>query len=629
MPKDGVEITLNNCDQDRRKQVKKADIEAQMKRKFNRARKENQMILHKANLICWIAHGNFVNQRLNDTKLMESALKLLPKNDNHCYPKDKTDLDYFQQITKWFKSTVALKNKEMYCQLKTRPPLMLSLALQMKFKAAICRRDFILIFIVLLRAIGIQCRMVQSLECAPLMPPKSELISVPTKKPEESAKVNLNKSKSSGSTKSASNKSTSNLSKSRKSSSKSFDKKTSHRSPDKKSPNKSPEKSSHKSPEKSSRRSRLRSKKEAPKIPQLDGGDDGITTRRRAAKTKAPESGIDDEILNPKKKKMETTKLTPKLKVSLDSPNGNHKSPSDKLFKSKTSVQTSVRASKSVTENEKLQIFSPRKTRSYSRDKPSKQLPAIETLNKSLKVKAESNSKKLKMNTLEVFSPRRTRSRSKSEQRDHLEVSREESKRPNLKALAAASSRKRPSTSKNVDLKINIQKPTKQLENRNELDSDGSMKLFKVAPVKSVKKSIDRRVLSSDSEVDVKTDATSPSKKKSGIDIWVEVYSEKDERWISIDVFKNKVDCIKEICKTTTHPMIYVFAWNQDSSVKDVSARYCQNLNTTVRKQRVERNYLASILNQFTVPRTARDRKEDDELSSLQMTKPMPTSIAE
>lgn len=155
--------------------MKPVDLEAQVKRKLNRRRKEYQQSLHKVNLILWIAHGNFVNQKINNSDLISLALEMLPKNKNHCYPKDQTDIDYFHQIINWFKSTILLRNKDMYIVLKQRPKLMINLALQIKFKAAVSRRDYVL-FIILLRAIGIQCRMIQSLVCAPIFPPKSKLL---------------------------------------------------------------------------------------------------------------------------------------------------------------------------------------------------------------------------------------------------------------------------------------------------------------------------------------------------------------------------------------------------------------------------------------------------------------------
>lgn len=688
---------LNECDPEGRtkKIVKPVDIEAQLKRKINRRRKEFQVCLHKVSLMSWIMHGNFVNRRINDADLMKGALALLPKNKNHCYPKDKTDVDYFQQITKWFKSTITLCNKKMYTDFKTRPPIMMSLALQMKFKAAISVRDYVLIFTILLRAIGIQCRMVQSLVLAPIYPPKADLMSLATKKPEEKSKSSsssTSKSKSSGSSKSKS--------KSRSSNHNSSSAKRSSSSKSKKS-----SKSDKKSPEKSSRSSRSKNKKSSdpPTIPQLDGGDDQATTSksRKPLKIKAlpgykvDESYVDiakDENSNPKKKanvklpdridskshnvsSPTVTKMAPKVRFSLDSPNRRSPTSSPKLFKSKNSSKTTVRV-------ETLKVFSPRKTRSTSRDaspqpgtskqtvstnKNSKSKPPInapQSLNKKEKVEEVK-----KTDLLQVFSPRRLRSRSRSNDEPLEESAASTSKKPNLKTLQKSQDRKRPAAvvekidNKKAKIipsaagkkrpaekeevqskkaKTSDKETNKKIAEKSENDgeefepeSDDSIKYFKDVKKNTTKKKskpstsapIDRRVLSSDSEHEA--EPASPSKQSKGIDIWVEVYSEKDERWIAIDVMRGKVDCVKEIIKTATHPMTYVFAWNNDKSLKDVSARYCASLNTVVRKLRVDSKYLETILLQFAGQKTSRDIKEDNELNKLQLEKPMPTSIAQ
>lgn len=708
IPHQGVEIMLNDFNQQegKKKDAKPVDLEAQMKRKLNKRRKEYQQHLHKVNLMLWISHGNFVNQKLNNKDLMARALELLPKNKNHCYPKDQTDLDYFQQITNWFKSAITLRNKDMYTVLKQRPPLMISLALQMKFKAAICRRDYVLIFTILLRAIGIHCRMVQSLVCAPILPPKSELLSLSTKKPDEKLKANSSssKSKSSGSSKSKAESSST--------------KRTSSSKSQGASHIKSAEKKSSAIAPRSSR-SKTKKATEQPVIPQLDGGDDlpSVSKARKNLRIKAlsgykvDESYVDinkDENDNPKSlttilksprtRSKSVTRMTPKVRFSLGSPN---QSP-------KTSSQDSLKpgSSKKPTKDliKKVQVAaagaSPRKTRATIKDAPTKtETKKVNLKNPSEKIpeitKASNNKNpKAVKDTLQVFSPRRLRSRSRSndEKSDEGSAKKPNMKqlcksdspkvvkdtlqllspkrlrnssrndggtKPNLQNLQTVQNRKRPAAGKeevetkkvkivpkvagtkraaevNSTIKKKKGKPEEEEDDSDyDADTDESQKLFKKNAKKKTKAKtspvIDRRVLSSDSEDEAgpSTATSSPSKKSKGIDIWVEAYSEKEQRWIAIDVLKGKVDSSKDIVKLATHPMVYVFAWNNDKSLKDVSARYCPNLNTTIRKMRVESKYLNSIIGRFEGIKTARDVKEDDELNMLQIQKPMPTSVAE
>lgn len=602
----------------KRRETKEVDVEAQMKRKFNRRRKEIQLHLHKANLIAWISHSNYVNRKLNDSDLMRTALTMLPKNQKQCYPSGNTDIDYFKQITAWYRTTMELPNKDMYCTFKTRPKLLTSLALQMKFKKALCRRDYVLIYVALLRAIGIECRVVQSLVCAPMAPPKNELMSL-SKKPDETAAVKKPTSKTS--------------SKSKKSS-----------------------KSSSSSRKKSSSK---KSKKSTPKIPQLDGADDPPGRPKRTLRLKGPAKNVDVEeesFVNIQKETRKSataakskTALNPAEKLKVDSPKRQTATVTAKS--SKSQVASTQPAKKSTLDV----VFSPRRLRSRSKSAEPKQSnsqeengasssnkPQLKSLNNRKRqavapTEAESVvSKKTKQkDQLEVvFSPRRLRSRSKSNEPD----------KPNLKGLSNKEvSTKVPTKRKSQEssaqkAKVVPKKKAKvsiaKTEDEDD-DSDSSAKLFKTRPSTSAKstssKKIDRRVLSSDDDEEAKTaDAfSSPTKTSKGIDIWVEVYSEKDERWISIDVFRNKIDNVKEIVKTATHPLIYVFAFNNDKSIKDISARYCTNLNTTVRKMRVDSKYLNSILSLYAVPRTRKDFKENEELNGLQFAQEMPKAISE
>lgn len=579
---------------------------------------------------------------------MKTVLKLLPNNKGQCYPKDKTDKDYFKQIATYYKQEMKLPNSDMYCvRLKNRPPIMMSLALQMKFKKAICRRDYVLIFACLLRAIGIQCRVVQSLVCDPKICPKSELISLSSK-----AAANVKKSASSTSNKSS--------------------------------------KSSKPAP---------KSSKSKVKIPQLDGNDDVPRKRVKSAK---------EDYYSPKKLRSAHTKtFSPKVKVTVESPNRIAKSSSGssassvKLKNGSDKISETAKKNRALemTKKATLDIYSPRKTRSMSRDEPPKPESSSQSSKSSsstsiksngeknatstLTSKSSSSSKKSsaeslsktpsaqsvkstksssstsikstdsKKETLKISLPRTTRSRSREEEAQKT------ASKPNLSKLSlkrkatdksdestapkvpkvvenkASTSRKREASSK-AD---HVDKKKARVSKMSESSEDGSLKLFKMdkPSTSGAKKSkssantskIDRRVLSSEDDTEMSLNFGASPRKSKGIDIWVEAYSEKEEKWIAIDVFRGKVDCVTEIVRNATHPLVYVLAWNNDNSIKDVSARYVKDLNTRIRKMRVDRQYLNSILHLFAGARTSRDFKEDDELNKLQFDAGMPKSIAE
>lgn len=157
-------------------------------------------------------------------------------------------------------------------------------------------------------------------------------------------------------------------------------------------------------------------------------------------------------------------------------------------------------------------------------------------------------------------SPRRLRSRSKSNEQSTISgntVNKESSTKSNLKRPIAKGSSAVKADSKKSKLSQEVPPTLKNTDTKKKVravcsDSDDFLG-FESSPKKSkpstpssvVKmkplfpKIRDKRVLSTDVE-----DATESSTKiKNGIDIWCEVYSEKERRWISVDVFKGKVDC--------------------------------------------------------------------------------------
>lgn len=162
-----------------RDQKKAIDVEACLKRRLNREIKLKQVILHKASVLCWIAHGNYINRILNNLTLMEMCIKLLPSKN--AYPKGDTDVKYYHMVTEWFHTLFQLKSDKLYCPLKKLPPKTLSLALQIQSKKVISKCDFVLLFVTMLRSLGIQCRLVINFAVPPQQPPQKDLFHISTK----------------------------------------------------------------------------------------------------------------------------------------------------------------------------------------------------------------------------------------------------------------------------------------------------------------------------------------------------------------------------------------------------------------------------------------------------------------
>lgn len=79
-----------------------------------------------------------------------------------------------------------------------------------------------------------------------------------------------------------------------------------------------------------------------------------------------------------------------------------------------------------------------------------------------------------------------------------------------------------------------------------------------------------------------------------------------------------------------TGPICYVFGFDNDGHVKDVTPRYVQHWNTVCRKLRVESKWLEKALKPFgPTKKSDRDEQENVELNKIDLDKPLPTTIAE
>uniref|UniRef100_A0A336MU00 CSON007305 protein n=1 Tax=Culicoides sonorensis TaxID=179676 RepID=A0A336MU00_CULSO len=518
----------------RKRTNKEVDIEAQIKRKLNNIKKINQVYMHKTHLLSWIAYGNRINSALNNPSLYKAALKTLPTPSKQCYPKDKTDIKYFEQISTWYRQQYTLMSQSVYPILIKLPPLVASLGLQIQKKQVMCKRDYCLAFIVLLRAMGFQCRLVMSLVSVPLKPSQSELCSLSKidkskmyknyKKPEENGGENEKTTLDE-------------LKKGRK----------------KPEIKEDPAPVKKRSKRKASSEDNEKKSKKIKKIDQLDGAANTRSTRQRAGSSKEnapsqPEVPLLNDSVEPSplktRKQRQKEGSIPKVAV--------------------VKVTKNLSASLSDSKNDK-------KSTSIVKASPSSSSP--------------------KPGTSKDPSPRTKRSGPRGHQNKKQKIVIPESDDEDL-----------------FEPEITLPKMKKPAHKRHE----------------QLKK-IDRRVLSTDDE----TGGISKVDKKNRINLWVEVYAEKEKRWITIDLFKGKVDCVDDICRTATSPITYVVAWNNDNSIKDVSPRYCEHWNTTTRKLRVEKEWWDETLRPFLGKPNERDKAENKYFDKIHSAKPMPTAISD
>ncbi|KAL5286585.1 XPC family protein [Megaselia abdita] len=705
------------------KDKKAVDIEAVIKRRLNRDIKENQMSLHKVHLTSLFANGFLTNQVLSDGYLMGLALKLLPNET--CYPSGPTSVKYFEAISKWYKSAVSLKDQSMVLtkkKLKKKPPLKLSLAIQMTYKHAVCKRDFIFIFIIILRAMGIDCRLVMNLQPLPMKPPQTELHKIVMKRPsneksseaeskskkskldddydsdisEESKKKPAKKTTSSK--KSASDKSTSKSEKNT-STTKSIKKKESKPSTSK-AASKSITKESKPSTSKANKSDSKSSTSKANKSDSKANTSKANTSKKEVSKEKSVTEKKNTSIkkdTSTAKAKKESTKSTlnveektkrrsvSKSPAKLEAPKrasrrtstgstsslnvparrAASRSPSPNLKVEDTSKTNRKTTTKVKKEEEKslLNIPVKRVTRSKS-PSPLKVSPKFlkkeENIEKEAKPKVTRKKKEvdseakpkatkkavpqIKISSTALFGSKGKAAEKPSTSKAKATASTSASKPARATTTGRAKKMEQVDgamdyfSSSDDDFKIcqldgaddslKLKRPNlKRLNQRrifNPIDSDDDfVKTPQKKPKKSpMAKSVDRRVFSSDEDK-----ALESSKTK--CDFWVEVFCEEEEIWMPIDLLKGKVNNIEAIQKQLTCPINYVYGWNADQTIKDVTARYSKDWSNVVRKHRVDPTWLDDLLEGQVTNKSPRDTREDALMKKFHLERSLPTAVSD
>lgn len=167
-----------------KQQKKKVDLLTAVKRLMNREKRQNQIYLHKVSILCWIGHGTFLNRTITNPMLIQLATKRFLPSAN-CRPKGLTNIPYFEQIIRYFRKIVKLKNEEMYFKAPKLPPLKATLKYQILQRSAFSKRDFLLLFLLMLRCLNIHSRLVISLVVPPKQVPSDELYRMVPKTREE------------------------------------------------------------------------------------------------------------------------------------------------------------------------------------------------------------------------------------------------------------------------------------------------------------------------------------------------------------------------------------------------------------------------------------------------------------
>ncbi|XP_038213658.1 DNA repair protein complementing XP-C cells homolog [Zerene cesonia] len=674
IPQQGLQLIVDIPDLVCRKS-KKVDVEMMMKRKINRVKKEQQVFMHKVHVLCWLGHGNYVSKVLNDQSMLASALSMVPSKE--CYPGERVDMKYVEQITSWYHDKVTLKQDKHENKFRPKAPALINILLeQIKKRVFTTKKYIVYVFVSMLRSLGLQCRVIFNFVTMPIRPPNSELCSLSLKNkdaPETKEKGKGPQNKAVKSKKTV-KKNMSQLDGTYDSSDSNIemedimqldgnDDLLSSRTRRTKNSTKHAieDKSENKdvSPPKRSRRTNIKNTNNF----DSNAIDTHQSTEQRASarlKEKKPEAhtSASSNTLKPRKslslnrqkqdcehteqsvcnkRLRQTTKNTNKTPISIE--NNNSVEPPKIVVTNEKNESVSSKYFENNDTTVKEQLSQKRK-RNKTSDPPTtkNEINKIKTRTKSAPGSAI-KSKYFSETDLPREQAKTVISRNKKSQElleDSKRVSHRDIKqeKPNPKndvtkdLVNIIKSRVRAvkEESKNGKVKGKIKQESDEdsdylpvaSPNRKECESDEDFKPTKISPKPGSSRKIDRRIISTDEDL--------PADR---IDVWCEVFVEELEEWVAVDVVRGKVHCVNEIYSKATHPVNYVIGWDNNNYLKDLTRRYVPQWNTVTRKQRVDAEWWNTAIKPWLGPKTARDKEEDERLDRMQLEAPLPKSIAE
>ncbi|KGL97150.1 DNA repair protein complementing XP-C cells, partial [Charadrius vociferus] len=501
LPSNPVEIEIETPEQVKkreRREKRQAEFEIYLRRMMKRFSKEVRENTHKVHLLCLLANGFYRNRICSQPDLHAIGLSIIPTRFTKV-PAGQVDLLYLSNLVKWFVGTFTVND-----ELSTEKGEPLQSTLERRFAVYAARDDeeLVHVFLIILRALQLLCRLVLSFQPIPLR--------------ETRAKVKS-----------------------------------------------------------SSKRQSLSGTSE--------GQETSATTPKavakkcpcRKAKQDEKSSESEEDNKEPKKRKTAQTKRTRKSKLTAGS----------QEQKESSNAENSL-AEKDVPVRPK----NDRRRRVASK----------------VCYKEESGSDEGSVSDYEV-----------SEEESDLSD----------EDFETVSKRQRSSLGSQKSRVTAIKSPkTETSESRLSKNSHGA----EPRPAKSTDPALPHaqrkrnKIISSDED-----DGQQEVRKVVGTDQWLEVFLEREDKWVCVDCVHGNVGQ-PQLCFTyATKPLSYIVGFDSDGSVRDVTQRYDPVWMTTTRKSRVDPEWWEDTLQPYKSPYVERDKKEENEFQVKLQDQPLPTAIGE
>lgn len=676
-----VQVETTKC---RKKRWEEIEMELYIKRQINKTKREQQLALHKTSILCSIAAGQILNQIINSTNTQAIFLSLMQAKA--CSKKDKQNAKFVEHIRKWYKETFVLTDEQMF------DPMVLDirfkLAFQLYNRKVASKRDYLMLFLACLRATGLRCRLVISAVVPPKRPAMKDLCPISERQlieqfeseymrkgqhtevfvdTSENNPVKIetivNQSKRQDCSLSLGDKAvtikdtakanvhlnTSVENKIKKESNPNSGRKikVSHLKEEAKG---SDIQTSLSIPENSVTIStHSDSQCSVPDQSTVENNNtwENITGKRSQEKQKCKGKKLDIRksstigSVSPSSKENQATRRSLRISISKARENLDRQSIDRKAFNTlnlpqldgnnditstpKTTVQRKhnlrSRAAKKGNSNVSTP-FEKRKTNTPLAKEVVAQPGKISKrklfiANKLVKEEARSlpDEKRLNIVKNKILS---TGSSSESlNDESPLSI-------PHVTEISPCVSKKRKMKNTKGKKYISSDDSDFELPVSKKILKGSSPSATKYQKVNNEKSKLTTKVNSKKGSQNL-----SPYTAAEKFDMWIEFYSEENKRWITLDLTSGKMDCPEYIARHATSPISYIFGFDNDNHIKDVTSRYVPHWNTVCRKLRVDQKWLNVALKPFLAEKTECEQLEDIELNKIHIDKPLPTTITE
>ncbi|XP_050814324.1 DNA repair protein complementing XP-C cells isoform X2 [Gopherus flavomarginatus] len=117
--------------------------------------------------------------------------------------------------------------------------------------------------------------------------------------------------------------------------------------------------------------------------------------------------------------------------------------------------------------------------------------------------------------------------------------------------------------------------------------------------------------------------------KVTGTDQWLEIFVEREDRWVCVDCVRGIVGQPSLCFKYATKPVSYIVGIDSNGHVKDITQRYDPAWMTSTRKCRVDPQWWEDTLEPYRSPFVEREKKEEREFLVKLQDQPLPTAIGD